>query len=132
MLQTTDITIVNIVIVTMKRVSLEVAKVLKEVGYPQGTENTAYYNENGTLVKPFVFNGGNEIADAPTYFEAWLWLWRKKNIRIKDTHDGAVWVWWNHKSPLYKSPLYIEVGTIDPEESIEKAIKHLVKIDLIK
>lgn len=47
----------------MKRVSFEVAKAIKETGYPQGTENIAYYNEKGMLIKPNVFNGGKEIAD---------------------------------------------------------------------
>ena len=78
----------------MKVVSFEVAIVLKEAGYPQGTENTAWYNEDGVLVKPFVFNGGNEVADAPFVMDAWLWLWREKKIYFgveaeSYPHDGT-------------------------------------------
>lgn len=106
----------------MKIVSFKVAKAIKEAGYPQGAENTAYYNENGVLIKPFVYNGGDEIADAPTYLDAWLWLWREKNIQIQNEFDSAnIW-------PIGVSISYYA----DPEEAIEAAIEYLADNDLIK
>lgn len=106
----------------MKIVSFEIAKAIKEAGYPQGMENTAYYNEDGVLVKPFVFNGGNEIADAPTYLEVWLWLWREKTINVTPIMTTGIVEFWSRDGKIH----------FDPEECIEQSIKHLVDNNLIK
>lgn len=106
----------------MKRVSFKAAKAIKEAGYSQGVENTAWYNEKGFLVKPYVFNGGNEIADAPTYFEVGLWLWREKKINVIPEYDQI--------SGLFSSCGVSERD--DPEEAIIAAIEYLVDNDLIK
>lgn len=114
----------------MKRVSIEVAKAIKKAGYPQGMENIAYYNENGVLIKPFVFNGGGEIADAPTYIEVWLWLWREKKICLFNV--GNI----NNKAMLdiVLDGVYQHTTTShsDPEEATIEAIEYLVENDLIK
>lgn len=118
-----------------KRVSFKVAKAIKEAGYPQ-EKGEFYYSYTGHLFHE------NDASDeeteslwfcasfAPTYLDVWLWLWREKDIRIKDTYDGAVWVWTNNnESSRYR---YISVDTKDPEEAIEEAIKHLVNENLLK
>ena len=107
-----------------KIVSFEVAKALKEAGYPQGKENTAYYNELGMLVKPNIYCGGKEIADAPTYIEVWLWLWREKKEYLNilpccETQASVI----NHEH-IFKG--------LDPEKAIAKAIDYLVENNLIK
>lgn len=119
----------------MKRVSFKVAKAIKEAGYPQGIENTAYYNEDGVLVKPFVFNGGNEIADAPTYIDVWLWLWENGiSIRIeKDDYtfdDEYCTAWGKDAEILYQK--YYDKSVENPEKAISEAINYLVDNDLIK
>lgn len=112
----------------LKIVTFEIAKVLKEAGYPQNLENTAYYNEEGMLVKPYVFCGGKEIADTPTYIEVWLWLWREKKkwIDASFSLDEDNWTFMQNPSPC-DCGLYP-----DPEEAIIKAIEYLVKNNLIK
>ncbi len=106
-----------------KLVSYKVAKALKEAGYTQGKENTAYYNEEGMLVKPCVFCGGKEIADAPTYLDAWLWLWNTKNIQI-EVADKSYFA-----KAKVMGKFFVETN---PEEAIAKAIDYLVEGNLIK
>lgn len=107
-----------------KIVTFEIAKALKEAGYPQGKENTAYYNEEGMLVKPCVFCGGKEIADAPTYIKVWLWLWREKGIYIHVGFDCCIS--FNKEDYI---PIILMVD--DPEEAISKAIEYLVNNNLL-
>ena len=139
----------------MERVSFEVAKYLKEVGYPQDIEeenaegyaisdvryqeydsfdeswdwHTAHQGTNLIFATNYFYpEDCGEYCVAPYVMEAWFWLWREKGIRIKDTYDGAVWVW----GDKIKSPIYIEVQTKDPEESIKRAIAYLVTNNLIE
>lgn len=93
----------------MKQVSLKVAKALKEAGYYFSYEVNEYFT------KYF-----------PTYIEVWLWLWREKNINIKDTRDGAVWIWVGDNPSIY-----LQVSR-DPEEVIVTAIEYLVNNKLLK
>lgn len=111
----------------MKRVSFETAKALKDVGYPQYGHCEDYYTSEGLPVSKFC-DMDKLVFPAPTYIETWLWLWREKGICIKDTCDGAVWVW----SDKTKSPIYIVVQTKDPEESIIASIEYLVTNKLLK
>lgn len=93
----------------MKRVSLKVAKAIKEAGYYFSTEVNEYFT------KYF-----------PTYLDVWLWLWREKEIRIEAKYhfdDNGECCWTNG---------YIDVDYTDPEEAIIAAIEHLVENDLIK
>lgn len=112
-----------------KIVSFEVAKALKEAGYPQTTRPMPCYNEKGQLLG----RGGNYIRgvkyDAPTYIDAWLWLWREKGIRIEvcELDERATW-------STYIKPILIEEdsGYQEPEKAIAKAINYLVKNKLLK
>ena len=60
----------------MKRVSFEVARSLKEAGYPQDIQEV--YKENGEYFVSYV-KYSNTFA-APTYLDVWLWLWREKRF----------------------------------------------------
>lgn len=126
--------------IDMKRVTFETARWLKEVGYPQDKEFTAYYNEDGILIKPYVFHTGNEVADAPTYLEVWLWLWREKKYRILlsasnqrwdevhgvvDGVNGIVETSWHRGLPGYDATDH-RANHTDPEKAIIAAIEYLV------
>lgn len=120
-----------------KTVSFMIAKALKEAGYPQGEAELRYvlknccfdslwYKEGELVEKRWKIQKYN-VADAPIYTDVWLWLRREKGIRIKDTCEGAVWVWIDNESSRY-----IEVGTKDPEDAITAAIEYIVDNNLIK
>lgn len=92
----------------MKRVTYKVAKAIERAGYPFSTEVNEYFSEY-----------------YPYYMEVCIWLWREKNINIKDTRDGAVWIWVGNNPSIY-----LQVSR-DPEEAIISAINHLVENNLI-
>lgn len=96
----------------MKRVSFEIAKALKEAGYPQ--------DENEELK----MRGLPERVDVPTYIDTWLWLWREKGIKI--SHRIGVNITGIEDNDA------IDDSFDDPEEAIIAAIESLVKNDLIK
>lgn len=121
----------------MKRVSFEVAKALKEAGYPQGNENMIYLTKPCCGVNPGHITSwevmshrdiGKNFVVAPTYLEVWLWLWREKRkwIEIVFSEDEDGWTFMQNPSPC-DCGLYN-----DPEEAIIAAIEHLVTNDLIK
>lgn len=111
----------------MKRVSFEIAKAIKEAGYPQGQEEYAYRSNGETYIFEDMFDHiPDYCCDAPTYMEVWLWLWREKKINIKDSRDGAIWIWIGDNPSIY-----LQVS-IDPEEAIITAIKYLVENNLVK
>lgn len=88
----------------MKIVTFEVAKALKDAGYPQDISQTSQgysINSFGYYDEPYdydaldsyhhtspgellyfddmcEFQEGCEYCVAPTYLEVWLWLWRAK------------------------------------------------------
>lgn len=109
----------------MKRVSFEVAQVLKDAGYPQD-------KNNGTMVYPTigefrgVLSGFNDAApkrdelsiNAPYYLEVWLWLWREKRSWLEVRHLGGDWF----KCFATES---------DPENAIIGAINYLAENNLI-
>ena len=129
----------------MKKVSFEVAKALKEAGYPQGNTDKCYltadhnqYYKKGQIV----YNEDDywtiltkNLADIPTYIEAWLWLWREKNIRfdVEDLWDANL----SYPERGCASNTN-QLGGIctpevsDPEEAIIKAINYLVDNDLLQ
>lgn len=105
----------------MKRVSFEVAKCLKEIGYPQ--ENIGQgmvYNTYEHLVE--VYGMCASFVAAPTYLEVWLWLWREKKIALSIIKDGNGW----YGFEIFQGHLN------DPEEAIIAAIEYLVINNLIK
>lgn len=109
----------------MKRVSFEVAKYIKEVGYPQANYGSSY-SVNGQALYGAITE--NEYY-APTYLNVWLWLWREKSIQvdIESKIDFTV------ESLIFdKNDCLTEVVGKDPEEAIIAAINYLVKNTLIK
>lgn len=108
----------------MKRVSFEVAKALKEAGYPQPLppDKIWHYNEEGRLYKGEI--KGNRIY-APYVMGVWLWLWREKDIRIV-AGNLTCFIWQDTEYEV------IETAYSDPEEVIIAAIEYLVTNKLIK
>lgn len=117
----------------MKRVTFEIAKALKEAGYPQYGSCDEYYNHNGQVVSKFC-DINKLIYPSPTYMEVWLWLWREKKIRIEfndivyKIYDATEWV----DNYGYHLIYLRNKMTTDPEESIIEAIEYLIDNDLIK
>lgn len=135
----------------MKRVSFEVAKHLKEVGYPQEHNAPCYITENctksynleiitnelrlrlktykeGQYIEEFQFSDKRckpPRCYAPTYLDVWLWLWREKKIYIGLEAES-----YPHDGMCV--PSYIDAPYSDPEEAIIAAIEYLVTNDLIK
>lgn len=99
-----------------KRVSLKVAKAIKEVGYPQDYEEICYFDDNMEI-----------ICKCPRCIDVWLWLWVEKNIKlsIEPNEDEAECF----TTDLGK--LISKFGN-EPEEAIAEAIEYLVDNDLIK
>lgn len=118
----------------MKRVSFEVAKALKEAGYPQWSVEEAdnsklAYDCEGELWEIRYFDQNpQDYYTAPTYLDVWLWLWREKDMKLLFY-------------PTYKEDSYGIQGLSipfnkeeynDPEEAIIAAIEYFVNKDLIK
>ena len=96
------------------KVSFEIAKILKEAGYPQ--------KEN----QERIMRGLPECVDIPYYLEVWLWLFKEKNIIIEpkciiDDNGGYYWV-----------NGWVDCTYYDQEEAIAAAIEYLVENNLIK
>ena len=102
---------------TQKIVTFEVAKALKEAGYPIELPSQ-------------IETGGVRIPKFPSYIDTWLWLWREKKTEIEmqalSYARGRVRVW----PEYFKSSKVFE--STDPEEAIAKAIDYLVENNLIK
>ena len=95
----------------MKRVSFEVAKALKEAGYPQ--ENCGrYYNKYGAIDG---YLGHNTAS--PYIMEVWLWLWREKGKELSLNYDRDFKIWDSWIEGM-DAP---SIGN-DPEEAIIAAI----------
>lgn len=118
---------------TQKIVTFKVAKALKETGYPQ--VGRYQYTYSGKLVDLVREGGACYGPMAPTYLDAWLWLWRKKDIRIY-LQDAK-----NPKEPEIERGCYVgtnQLGGIctpevsDPENAIVDIIDFLVENNLIK
>lgn len=125
-----------------KLITFEVAKVLKEIGYPQGitdkcyltTDHNHFYKE-GQIVE----NEDGEwtvltknLADIPTYIEVWMWLWRVKKIYIDinciqcSEYNTEVSIWHDYGEYQYACQ------STDPEVAITQAIDYLVENKLLK
>lgn len=109
----------------MKIVSFEVAKALKEAGYPQ--EGDWWYSQDGDDLSDCLMPNYQEFY-APTYLDAWLWLWREKKkwIDIIYSLDEDGWTFGQNPSPC-DCGLYS-----DPEEAIEAAIDYIVASKRLK
>lgn len=122
----------------MKRVTFEVAKALKDAGYPQEYCN-CYLDENGNRLTYVTYNI-KIIYACPTYLEVWLWLWREKKYRILlsasnqrwdevhgvvDGVNGIVETSWHRGLPGYDATDH-RANHTDPEKAIIAAIEYLV------
>lgn len=109
----------------MKRISFKAAEALKEAGYPQ--IRGPFYDSDGDLWEnPDEAYNFNHIYYAPTYFDAWNWLW-KKGIRIeildsKITTQCYATISGEKDTVLFNSP----------EEAIITTVNYLVEHNLIK
>lgn len=127
--------------VELKRVSFNIAKMLKEIGYPQKQGENYWYKEGSYLCKhsePTIeiyykddyFEYSNNLYYAPTYLEAWLWLWREKGIYIDIAYYGnnvEVSIWGKGCNRIK----YIVMQNADPEECIIASLEYLVDNNLI-
>lgn len=115
----------------MKRVSFEVAKALKEAGYPQDYIETWYYGDKKIhhIDDPYV-ESITRLFRAPTYIEVWLWLWREKKIYLNTdtTKKDIVCIYWD--STIIHEIKDMKIA--DPEEAIVIAIEYLVTNNLIE
>ncbi len=124
----------------LKRVSFEVAKALKEAGYPQGV--TEYvYNNDGSFSSRYDYDSWgidtSTLVDMPYAMEVWLWLWREKKISIEISErfnniDANMWDNKDYKNPIYLFDIDDRHNYPDPEEAIIAAIEYLVTNNLIK
>lgn len=78
-----------------------------------------------------------DFLAAPTYLEAWLWLWRKKKISVgincdEDSRLEKHWYTTAEKLTGEIGAFTDEVFFSDPEEAIIAAIEWLVRNNLIK
>lgn len=97
----------------MKRVSFNVAKALKEAGYPQSD----YDEMMGSITKP-------------SYLDVWLWLWREKKVAISTNRFEREWG--SLVLTSFNKPLFIGNHFSGPEEAIIAAIKYLADNNLLK
>lgn len=113
------------------KVSFEIAKILKEVGYPQ-SQCSPQYKENGELENGFT-DLGEGCYYAPTYLDVWLWLWRKGRFKISlDECLGVCVIYDTAILDYRKNGDIYSFKYTDPEKSIIAAIDYLVENDLIK
>lgn len=123
----------------MKEVSFKIAKAIKKAGYPQDRSSNCYNAYTGefhyTSCSDSWLKDGDYI-DAPTYLDAWLWLWREKKIAIGCPHENTYNYWFTNINAENDKSLilwkYSSGECNDPEEAIISAIDYLVDNDLIK
>ena len=63
----------------MKRVSFEVAKYLKEVGYKLIPAPSSWFTND---TNSWYDEDDDELYTLPYVMSVWLWLWREKEIAI--------------------------------------------------
>lgn len=118
----------------MTWVSFEIAKAIKEAGYPQWNVDGAAdnfklaYDCEGVLweIKYFDQNP-QDYYTAPAYLDVWLWLWREKDIHIDVDNDC-----FGDGCTSFNDKTFEEHNANDPEEAVITAIEYLVKHNLIK
>lgn len=107
----------------MKKVSIEIAKILKDAGYPL-TYNEIEYEEPWGGINSYIdYNNPN----LPAYMDVWIWLWSDKKIHI-EIFDSKI------TTQCYAT-INGQTDTVlfnSPEEAIEQAIEYLVNNNLIK
>lgn len=132
----------------MKEVSFEVAKALKEAGYPQGNTAKCYLCYLTADLNQFYKKGQivdneegewatltSDLVDIPTYLDVWFWLWRERKIEILPAYDEYGCVRISFGQDCEPKILRFHNGksvSHDPEEAIIAGIEYLVENDLIK
>ena len=134
----------------MKRVSFEVAKAIKEAGYPQtkSIQCNYYYaiRKQEKAGQPYYYEGyllssddiydcdayDDDYIDAPTYIDVWLWLWQVKGIHIDIVSSklGTQMDIWDSEQHNIMGDNTVFYSS--PEDAIEAAIKYLVDNKLLK
>ena len=109
-------------------ISFKVAKKLFELGYFTDTDTVMItidiFEKDGKCMLTRVKNVGNmrtTMECTTTFLDVWLWLWRKKNIRIIIDENDVVYVWKGDREVGSYS-----IGLDDPEALIEAAIEDII------
>lgn len=114
----------------MEIVSFEVAKALKEAGYPQDINVIDGYDIHGEETVIYSSSKKCEYI-APTYLEVWLWLWREKKIDLSIIGQSIdKWAVSIFTGDVIATEVLLNFT--DPEEAIKQGVKYLVDNDLIK
>lgn len=120
----------------MKLVSFEIAKALKEAGYPQ--DYIEYYYDYNECMQKRDRCYVNCQCVAPTYIDVWFWLWREKKIAIGCAYKETYKHWCananinagNDEDLIIRK--YSSGSCNDPEEAIIAAIQYIVEHQLLK
>lgn len=109
-------------------ISFKVAKKLFELGYFTDTDTVMktidIFEKDGKCMLTRVKNVGNmrtTMECTTTFLDVWLWLWRKKNIRIIIDENDVVYVWKGDREVGSYS-----IGSDDPEILIGAAIDDII------
>ena len=109
-------------------ISFKVAKKLFELGYFADTDTVMktidIFEKDGKCVLTRVKNVGNmrtTMECMTTVLDVWLWLWRKKNIRIIIDENDVVYVWKGDREVCSYS-----IGLDEPEFLIEAVIDDII------
>lgn len=120
----------------MEIVSFEVAKAIKEAGYPQDRSSNCYNVYTGEFHYTSCSDNWLKIGDyidAPFVMDVWLWLWREKHCYIqidlcfRQNNESAF-----ISIDKINNVALVESSSQDPEETIKQAIEYLVTNNLIK
>ena len=109
-------------------ISFKVAKKIFNLGYFAETDAVMktidIFEKDGKCMLTRVKNVGNmhtTMECMTTVLDVWLWLWRKKNIRIIIDENDVVYVWKGDREVGSYS-----IGLDDPEALIEAAIEDII------
>lgn len=125
-----------------KLITFEIAKALKDAGYPQKNTEFRYVLTNSTFDHLWFKEGElidktqkmsiNNLADAPTYIDVWLWLWREKKIYIDinciqcSEYNSEVSIYHEYGQYDYEGKF------TDPVDALIAGINYIVSNQLIK
>lgn len=123
----------------MEYLSVKVAKVIKEIGYPfhrfqtvsrqqfeaghgyKYSTDKSFYSESPSILYP----EDKDTIDMyynTTYIDVWLWLYREKKINVTPSVISGTMEFKSLEGKIHN----------DPEDAIIESIEYLVTNDLIK